>query len=84
MNWLFSKFWLTFTLIDDPDEVDISGAFCTVFGLLLNVLGLFTMQQINGVLTIVISLLSISWLSMRIVKEWRGFKPKPGHEPNPS
>ncbi|OJW76299.1 hypothetical protein [Spirosoma sp. 48-14] len=74
MKLFLLRFWLLFNLADGPDEVDIAGGICTGLAIPLNLIPLFSMQTINGFLTIVISLLSVAWLSMRCYREWGATK----------
>lgn len=74
MKLLFHRFWLLFDLAEKPNEVDIAGGICTGLAIPLNVIPLFTMADLNAFLTILISLLSLAWLSMRVYREWGATK----------
>ncbi|WP_080056718.1 hypothetical protein [Spirosoma aerolatum] len=89
MKLLIQRFWLLFELAEQPDEVDIAGGICTGLAIPLNLIPLFSMATINGLLTIIISLLSIAWLCMRVYREWgitkkyiatQGTQPDDNHE----
>ena len=72
---LVQRLWLLFDLAEEPDEVDIFGGFCTLVALPANLTTwLFTMNTLNGILSLVISILSIAWLLMRVYREWGATK----------
>ena len=74
MKLLLQRVWLVFDLAEQPSEVDIFGGTCTLIALPLNVTAWLNMATINGFLTILISLLSLAWLSMRVYREWGATK----------
>lgn len=69
MKTLLLRFWLLFHLAEEPDEIDVFGGICTLIALPLNLTAWFDMAAVNGLLSIIISLLSIAWLTMRVYRE---------------
>ena len=71
MKLLIHRIWLVFDHAEQPDEIDVFGGVCTVFALPINLIAWLTnMNALNAVLSLLISVLSVAWLSMRVYREW--------------
>jgi membrane protein implicated in regulation of membrane protease activity len=71
MKTILLRFWLIFHLAEEPDEIDIFGGVCTLVALPINLAAwLSNMTTLNAILSLIISLLSVAWLTMRVYREW--------------
>lgn len=71
MKLIFHRIWLVFDHAEQPDEIDVFGGICTTIALPVNLVAwLSSMNTLNAILSLLISLLSVAWLTMRVYREW--------------